>query len=258
MASLTPDQPPERPAGRLNGRLDEAPVQTRILVTLFLMVTALGLAAAHVHLYLHHRHADGQAAFTLDDVVADLHGKEGARPLVNALDGNMAQYVESAEEADLIIEWVVAGAPERAYHLEVADVIADRCTTCHSPKGEARQVLLTNYEEVMKQVRPRWHQPSWNHIARVTHLHLLTLGALWTLMGLITVLSGPPSWLRCALAALPLMGLILDTAGIWLAPLSRPCVWLVIIGGALMGVGFLGQLLVVSYRMWIRRPSPSG
>lgn len=244
------------PPGAARWRLDQAPVHVRALATVFLCVVGMGLLTAHVNLYLSHRHADGDPSFSLDDVFADLHGREGTRPLVRAVNGRMRQYVQSDEEAEAIIAWAEEDGPERSYHLEIADVFSDRCVKCHSITGEAGNRLLTSYDEAKKYAARGWDAPTWEHIARVTHVHLLSLGALWTLVGIVTVLSGPASLGRSALAAVPLLGIALDVAGMWLSPLARPLVWLSLTGGAAMGTGFLCQFVLVMYSLWLKPGAP--
>ena len=240
------------PSAALHWRLDLAPAPVRALATAFLCAIGLGLLAAQANLYLSHRHADGDPAFSMADIVADLHGREGGRPLVAALNGEMRQYVDSEEEAEALIAWAMADAPEREYHLSIADIFSERCVRCHGPGGESSDRPLTSYGQAQKVSLAGWHAPTWEHIARITHTHLLPLAVLWTLVGAVTVFSGPPSWSRAALAILPLAGIVVDAAGVWLAPLSRPMVWLVVAGGAAMGLGFFCQFVLAVYSLWLR------
>lgn len=233
-------------------RLDLAPPQIKVPATLFICVVGLGLLAAQANLFLSHRHADGNPAFSTDDIFAVLHGDDQGRPLVTAINGKMRQYVDSEEEARAIIDWAENDGPERAYHLEIADIFSARCIKCHNPSGKSKHVLLTSYQNARKYTERRRYTPTWEHIARVTHVHLLSLAGLWLLVGMLTIFSGPPCWGRTLLAMLPLAGIALDAAGMWLAPLSRPCVYLSLTGGAAMGLGFLLQFILVFYSLWLK------
>ena len=118
-------------------RLDRAPLYVRCFVTLFFCVVGLGLVVAEINLVLSHRLADGDPGFSFDDIVADLHGYAGARPLVHALHGPMRQYVKTEEEAETIIAWAEADGPEREYRIRIVDIIEARCLKCHSSGGES-------------------------------------------------------------------------------------------------------------------------
>lgn len=232
-------------------RLDWAPVHVRLFVTVFFCAVGLGSLAAQAHLYFRHRHADGDPALSVADIVADLHGRTGQRPIVRALNGKMRQYVESEAEAKALLDWAAREGPEREYHLQIADILSERCTKCHAPRGKAERVPLTSYSEVMKVVKPKWLSPAPEHIARVTHIHLLALSSLWMLTGCVTLLCGAPSWQRSLLAAAPLFGILMDAVGQWLAPLAKSFVGLSLAGGAVMGIGFLAQFLLIIHSLWL-------
>lgn len=231
-------------------RLDRAPIHVRMFVTIFLCTVGLGMIAAQVNMFLQHRYADGDPAFSMEDIVSDLHGRQGQRPLVAAVRGSMKQYLDTEDEGGTLIAWAEADGPERDYHIKVADILFERCVMCHAPGGEAKWLPLTSYEEVIETVGPVWLSPSPEHVARTIHIHLLALASLWVLVGCVTLLSGPSSVLRSILATAPLIGIIMDAVGMWLAPLAKPFVWLAVGGGALMGMAFVCQFFLVMYSLW--------
>lgn len=243
----------ENREGGFGWRLDHAPVHVRMFVTIFLCVVGLGMIAAQVNLFLQHRYADGDPAFSMKDIVGDLHGRPGQRSFTQAVRGNMREYLETEEEVETVIAWSEADGLEQDYHLQIADIISERCIICHSPGGEAEQLPLTSYEEVIKSVKPAWLSPSPERIAKLIHIHILGLASLWMIVGCITLFSGPTNVWRSLLAAMPLVGITMDAIGMCLAPLAKPFVWLTIGGGALMGIAFVCQFFLVMYSLWYPR-----
>ena len=90
-------------------------------------------------------------------------------------------------------------------------------------------------------------------LARVSHIHLFGVSIIFLLTGMIFALSETPVWLRVSLVILPYVTIIMDIGSQWWATkyLDPTFAYIVIAGGALMGLALAAQILISLWEMWI-------
>jgi hypothetical protein len=89
-------------------------------------------------------------------------------------------------------------------------------------------------------------------LARVSHIHLFGVSIIFLLTGMIFGLSETPVWLRVSLVILPYVTIIMDIGSWWATKYLDPTfAYIVIAGGALMGLALASQILISLWEMWI-------
>jgi hypothetical protein len=63
-----------------------------------------------------------------------------------------------------------------------------------------------------------------------------------------------PVWFKCTLVAFPFIALTLDIGSWYFTKLYHPFGYVVIAGGALMGLAFAYMWVVSMYQMWFSHP----
>jgi hypothetical protein len=133
----------------------------------------------------------------------------------------------------------------------VAPIFTANCAGCHNPKSGLPIPPLTSYEEIAKIV----HQdpgPSVSQLARVSHIHLFGISIIFLLTGAIFSLSSAPIWLRISLVVLPYITIVMDIGSWWATKYLSPIfAYIVIGGGALMGLALALQIFISVWEMWI-------
>jgi hypothetical protein len=62
-----------------------------------------------------------------------------------------------------------------------------------------------------------------------------------------------PLWLKSMIIILPFIAIVLDIGSWYLTKLYTPFAWIVIIGGAIMGLCFAAMWLISMYQIWFYR-----
>ena len=156
----------------------------------------------------------------------------------------------SAEDRTKIFQWLDRGGRAEEY-ASVAPIFSTNCSGCHSPKSGLSIPPLTSYEEVAKIVQQD-PGPSVSKLARVSHVHLFGISIIFLLTGAIFSLSRTPIWLRVVLVVLPYVTIVMDIGSWWATEYFSPIfAYIVIGGGALMGLALASQILISLWEMWI-------
>jgi hypothetical protein len=163
--------------------------------------------------------------------------------------GPMADKI-SAADRNRVFQWIDKGARAEDY-LGIAPIFATSCAGCHNPQAGPSIPPLTSYEDVSKIVRPDTGT-SLSQLARVSHIHLFGVSIIFLLTGMIFGLSETPVWLRVSLVVLPYVTIIMDIGSWWATKYLDPTfAYIVIAGGALMGLALASQILISLWEMWI-------
>ncbi|MDH4174959.1 MAG: elongation factor-1 alpha, partial [Betaproteobacteria bacterium] len=115
-------------------------------------------------------------------------------------------------------------------------------------------VNLNGYDNVLK-VTERDTGAGIFTLVRVSHIHFFGLAFVFFILG--TIFSHAyvrPVWFKCTVVALPFISLTLDIGSWYFTKLYHPFAWVVMIGGALMGLSFAFMWVVSMYQMWFTRP----
>ena len=272
--------------------LSDLPLAWKIVLTVVLLFLAAGYVAALANIYAQNERVDGQPGLSPRDLIlkyagGDVRLEQGqAAPsrMLEMIQGAMRQYFSDDASYRVLYEWLKAGASEEAFtrtrdDLSPQDVIIADCLRCHaadsgeqvgtkSPFGPDQ--FTPDYKQIAKFALP--HEPGqqtvhrepvdWRDLAMSSHAHLLSVPMFLILLATLFLWAGwPPGAdrrsqiVRGLLAALPLTAFLLDVACWWLARLPGvgPVFALTIAGtGALFGLGFAVQWLVVLRTLWSR------
>jgi len=230
------------------------PAPLRVLFSCFLVTIGLGYLAAIYYLFLSQVDPHRQMGMSaLAAVTVKYYGDRANTRLESALRGSMAARLPEAER-DAIVGWLRAGATQDGF--EGVQPLLDRyCAACHSPKSGLPVPPLTSFDEV-KKLAVVDTGPSLGELARVSHVHLFGISLIFLLTGGIFALSRISWKWRAPLLALPYATIWADIGAWWITKVEPVFAWVVIGGGALMGVALAVQIAVPLWEMWLaRRPS---
>lgn len=224
------------------------PADLRVLLSSFLILIGIGYLSAMFLLFL---------------VDVDPHRKEGMglvpgiemkyrggsiTRLETALRGTMADNL-APDERRQILNWIRTGATEPEYG-KVKPIFENNCVACHRAQSGLPIPPLTTYEEVRKLTQVG-APPGFASLARVSHVHLFGISIIFLLTGAIFSLSATPLWLRVLLVSIPYAAILADIGSWWITRWEPLFAWVVVIGGAVMGVALAGQILISLWDMWI-------
>jgi hypothetical protein len=162
----------------------------------------------------------------------------------------------SAQDRRRVFQWIDRGARAVDYP-SVAPIFATNCVGCHNPQSGLQIPPLTSFEDVDKIVR-RDPGPGVAQLARVSHIHLFGISIIFLLTGAIFSLSETPVWLRVSLVVLPYVTIVMDIGSWWATKYLDPTfAYIVIAGGALMGLALAAQILLSLWEMWIEPLRPA-
>jgi hypothetical protein len=230
--------------------LRSLPLVFRALFSSFLIMIGIGYLTALSLLYfvdIEPHKALGQGI--VEGISQIYHGAPRGTRLEAALIGPMSDRL-SLEERNRIFQWLDRGGRAEEFP-SVAPIFSANCAGCHNPKSGLSIPPLTNYDEVAKVVRQD-PGPSVAQLARVSHIHLFGISIIFLLTGVIFSLSSTPVWLRVSLVVLPYITIVMDIGSWWATKYFSPIfAYIVIGGGALMGLALAAQILISLWEMWI-------
>ena len=230
--------------------LRNLPLTLRVLFSSFLIVIGIGYLSALSYLFLvdvePHREA-GQGV--VEGISEKYHGSTSGSRLEAALTGTMADKL-TAEERDQVLQWVRAGTSADDYP-KIEPILAQKCATCHSAQSGLPIPSLASFEDVQK-VTGADMGLSLLQLTRVSHIHLFGISIIFLLTGTIFSLSATPIWFRVTVLVIPYLAIIMDIGSWWATKYYNPVfAYIVLIGGAFMGLAMAWQIFVSLWDMWI-------
>ncbi len=230
--------------------LRNLPLTLRALFSSFLIVIGIGYLMALSYLFLVDVEPHQQAGQGVVEGISEkYHGSTSGTRLEAALKGTMADKL-TAEERDRVFQWIRAGATADGY-AKIEPLITQKCAICHSAQSGLPISPLTSFEDVQKVATPDTGL-SLLQLARVSHVHLLGISIIFVLTGAIFSLSVTPIWFRVAVLVIPYLAIIMDIGSWWATKYYDPVfAYIVLIGGAFMGLAMACQILVSLWDMWI-------
>jgi hypothetical protein len=230
--------------------LRSLPITFRALFSSFLILIGVGYLTALSLMFLvvvkpHQQMGENLVAGISDEY----HGlPKGATLLESALNGPMAGKASDADRAR-IVAWVHDGAKAGDYS-QVEPIFAKNCVSCHT--ADATSIPpLTSYAAVQK-VTAANTGTSIEELARVSHIHMFGISIIFLLTGAIFALSETPVWLRVSLVVIPYVTIMMDIGSWWFTKYLDPAfAYVVIAGGAGMGLALAAQILIALWEMWI-------
>jgi hypothetical protein len=225
----------------------------RVLFSSFLLMIGIGYLAALTYLFLvdvEPHAAKGQGL--IEGIAEKYHG--APTRLETALRGPMADKIDFAGRAR-IFAWLRDGAKADTYE-SVKPLIDAACISCHSATSGIKRKngdpvpSFETYEKLSDMAEINTG-PSIAHLARVSHVHLFGISFLFFLTGFIFSMSSTPSWFRVLVIATPYAAIFADIGAWWLTKWEAFFAWVVVGGGALMGLALAGQILIPLWEMWL-------
>jgi hypothetical protein len=230
--------------------LRSLPTTLRALFSCFLIVIGIGYLTALSYLFLvdvePHRK---QGQRVVEGISEKYHGSTSGTRLEAALKGTMADKLTPAER-DQVLQWVHAGASRDGY-AKIAPILTQKCATCHNAQSGLPISPLSSFEEVQK-VTQIDTGLSLLQLTRVSHVHLFGISIIFLLTGAIFSLSETPTWFRVVVLIAPYLAIVMDIGSWWVTKYYSPVfAYVVLLGGAFMGLSLACQILLSLWEMWI-------
>ena len=230
--------------------LRSLPIAFRALFSSFLILIGVGYLMALSFMYLvviepHQQMGEGLVAGISDQY----HGLPKGKTLIeSALMGPMADKISDADRSR-VLKWVHDGAKAETYP-QVKPIFATNCVSCHMANAQSIPPLAS-FEAVQK-VSKADTGTSIEDLARVSHIHLFGISIIFLLTGAIFALSETPIWLRVSLVVIPYLTILMDIGSWWFTKYLDPAffAYVVIAGGACMGLALAAQILISLWEMW--------
>lgn len=232
--------------------LCKLPITFRALFSSFLILIGVGYLMALAYMFLvviepHYQMGEGVVAGISDQY----HGlPDGQTLLESALMGPMADKASEADRSR-ILQWVHAGAKAEDYP-KVEPIFAKNCIGCHM--ANARSIPPLASFEAVQRVTQADTGTSIIDLARVSHIHLFGISIIFLLTGAIFAFSETPVWVRVSLVVIPYLAILADIGSWWLTKYLDPAffAYVVVGGGACMGLALAAQILISLWEMWIQ------
>ena len=223
----------------------------RALFTCFLLTIGLGYLAALTYLFFVDVDPHQKMGMSMaEGIDMKYRGQRGNTRLEAALHGSMADR-GSAEDRQAIIRWIQGGATIEGFDA-VKPLFEKNCAACHSPKSGLPVPPLTSYDEVRKVAQVDTGL-SFSQLARVSHVHLFGISIIFLLTGGIFALSAIAAKWRLLIIAMPYIAIWADIGSWWLVKFYSVFAYVVLLGGALMGVALAAQILISLWEMWFKK-----
>jgi len=231
--------------------LRSLPIAFRALFSSFLILIGVGYLMALSYMYLVVIEPHQQMGESLVAGISDeYHGSPNGQTLLeSALMGPMASHISVADRAS-VLQWVHDGAKAQDYP-QVAPIFAEDCVGCHM--ADALSIPpLTSFGAVQK-VAKTDTGTSIADLAEVSHIHLFGISIIFLLTGAIFALSETPIWARVTLVVVPYLSILMDIGSWWFTKYVDPAffAYVVVAGGACMGLALAGQIVIALWEMWI-------
>lgn len=242
------------PLHRMFHHYSEMPYSQRVLFTAALLVFGLGYVFALSLIFVTYagRAGGNPLMLSYQDIVVAYSGSGQDSRLETAVRGPM-RIMLATEESTPIINWVRGGATRAAFASDVNPILEKRCLICHD--GSNPHIPnLSGYDNVKKVTEADTGTPI-STLIRVSHIHLFGLTFVFFIMGhMFSHAYVRPVWFKCAAIATPFVAIVTDVSSWYFTKLFHPFAWLVLGGGALMGLSFAFMWAVTMYQLWFSRP----
>ncbi len=263
------------------GRLAELPGGVRVMLSAFLAIIGSGYLVSVANIFYRHQLADGLPGISLQDVravyggidVGGGPGQERSSRMLTMIRGEMRQYFSSDSNFQVLESWLMAGGTDPT--LDQGErrktprrVLMRDCLRCHA-QGTGTEIsertpfgpdeLTVDYAMLAPVLpsaisageharEPPQYTPA--RLVLVSHMHMLAIPMFTLAVGLLFMMTRLPRGVRAVLTPLPMLALVLDFSGWWLARLADVFVHFIAVGGAIFGLIFGVQVLSVLIDLW--------
>lgn len=229
-------------------RFNDCSVSEKALYTSFLIVAGLGYLMGMLYLYTSHRGHDGQPGLSIQDIVETYYGNRSGTRLEAAIRGPMAPLIQT-DDRNQVVAWLKTGAGEAGYNSVIAPIFTKSCITCHNPNSGVPVPDLTTYEKVREVANVDMGE-SLHTLMKLSHIHLFGIGLLLLGLGLIFRLADMRRWIKVLLIVLPFAAMLSDILAWFLTKWDPVYAYVVVIGGAALGLSFMTQIIVSLWQLW--------
>lgn len=233
-------------------RLRTLPVVTKIIISLFLVLTGFGYLLGFANIYLTYSLVDEKPGLSLQDIRLTYYGARNKTTLEKAIDGSMKQYFKDDNEYQAVKDWVIDGASEKAWNSEIKPIVDTSCSTCHSDATALAGVVTAEYTDIENYLIQNSGK-SWSRIVGVSHTHVLAITPFIFLLVLLLSFTSYPSILKNAVSIFAFSAVFMDVGSWFLAKLSPYLSIFVMIGGMSLGLSFGMLVLLPLYDLWIKK-----
>jgi len=87
-------------------------------------------------------------------------------------------------------------------------------------------------------------------LVHVTHIHILTMPIFTFVVGVLFLLTGIPQSIKLLIGPLPMLAVLLDISGWWIARFVEPFIFVIAAAGGLFGATYALQILCVLGSLW--------
>lgn len=237
---------------RLYHHFSELPASVRVLYTAALLVFGAAYLFALVLIFHTYSGKDGNPkTLSYEDIVIGYSGTGKGSRLEAGLNGSMSVMLPFDERAT-ILEWVRAGADRTKFESGIRPILDKRCMACHDGSNP-NLPNLSGFDNVQKVTETDTGTGVFT-LVRVSHIHLFGITFIFFIMGSIfSHAYVRPVWFKCTVMAMPFVGLVADVSSWYFTKLWNPFAWVVMLGGALIGLSFAYMWFVSMYQMWFAR-----
>ena len=230
-------------------RLNALPTSGKLLCTFFLICIGTGYIFSQLNVFLTYNRADGRAGLSLQDIVVTFYGQPDVLLIESKLNGTMMKNLESEYDRNSLINWAKRGARKEKFN-EIKGIIIKNCLKCHTAGGESAFApfdKLSTVRDIFTRVN---HGVSKSRLITLSHIHMVSIGVMFALSGLIFLFTPINEKLKIALLISPFCFLMMDIFSWWLTKLTPIFAITVLIGSVCMLVSFFIQLIISLLTMW--------
>ncbi len=233
-------------------RLRTMPVVTKIIISLFLVLTGFGYLLGFTNIYMTYNMVDEKPGLSIKDISLTYYGARDKTTLEKAIDGSMRQYFTDKNEQKIVKEWILDGASENAWDSEIEPIIDASCSTCHSEATALGGVVTAEYSDIENYLGKNTGK-SWSRIVGVSHTHVLAITPLVFLLVLLLSFTSFPVLLKNIVSIFAFSAVFMDVGFWFLAKLSPFFSIFVLMGGMSLGLSFGLLVLLPLYDLWIKK-----
>jgi hypothetical protein len=115
-------------------------------------------------------------------------------------------------------------------------------------------VTVEEAGEQVKVIKPT----SDSRLVHITHVHVLTMPVFTFLVGVLFLMTGINDKVKLLLGPLPILAVMLDISGWWLARWVEPFIYVIAGAGGLFGATYALQILCILGSVWLGRKATEG
>lgn len=235
-------------------RFYDCPLSEKLLYTAFLLLMAAGYLMAMVYLYTSHAGHDSKPGVSIEDIVDTYYGNRSGTRLEAAIRGPMAGYLQQLDDRNQIVAWLKGGGSEKGYNDRIRPILEKTCLQCHSPASGLKIPDLSTYQGI-KLVAEVDTGESLHTLMKLSHIHLFGIGLVALGIGLVFRLAALSVWLKATLMVSPFVAIFADILAWFLTKWDPVYAYTVVAAGALLGLAWVGQILISLYQLWFLKRS---